>query len=147
MPRLAERAYRKWRSVEAMFSGCTPEPNSGCWLWVGSLFRSNGYPSVGNNVAGHQLVWEMVNGPIPPGMFVTHTCDIPSCVNPAHLRLGTHTENMQQKKERGRAYRGGPPRKLPLEAHDAIRADPRKSEDVARDYGIHPSRVRQIRRS
>ena len=54
----------------------------------------------------HRIVWEAVNGPIPEGMFVCHTCDVPRCVNIDHLFLGTAQDNMNDKMSKGR-WAGG----------------------------------------
>lgn len=76
-----------------------------CWTWqMGrTLF---GYGRV--KVAGlgerkaHRYVWELTNGPIPHGMLILHRCDVPPCVNPSHLFLGTHADNMADMHAKGR---------------------------------------------
>lgn len=75
-----------------------PEPNSGCWLWLGSLRGgSNVYGYVGLAAAphtvAHRLSYEAFKGAIPAGLCVCHRCDQPSCVNPDHLWLGTYRDN------------------------------------------------------
>lgn len=51
----------------------------------------------------HRLKWELINGPIPKGMHVIHSCDIRNCVKISHLRIGTHTDNMRDMISKGRA--------------------------------------------
>jgi antitoxin component HigA of HigAB toxin-antitoxin module len=75
-----------------------------CWPWTGSA-NGKGYGAVcinGKRRAAHRVVYEICNGPIPPGLEIRHTCDNPGCVNPAHLLVGTHSQNMRDMSERGR---------------------------------------------
>lgn len=58
---------------------------------------------LGRMVYAHRLAYELGVGPIPDGMHVLHQCDNPRCINPAHLSLGTHSQNMKECSERGRA--------------------------------------------
>lgn len=101
-----------------------PEPNTGCWLWLGGVNRS-GYGRVyvgGGSLApkklAHRWAMEMHSGePVPAGMCVLHRCDVPSCVNPAHLWLGTQRDNVADRVAKGRngAARGenSSPRRFP----------------------------------
>ena len=81
-----------------------------CWLWTANK-NEDGYGAFYFNKKdrkAHRVAYELWNGEIPADMCVRHTCDEPSCVNPAHLLVGTHTENMRDKVERGR-QRTNPP--------------------------------------
>lgn len=75
-----------------------------CWLWVGSTdaagyghFRQPGRNASAPNVRAHRFGFELANGPIPEGAKVDHQCFEKSCQNPAHLRLATHSQNMQNR--------------------------------------------------
>lgn len=79
-----------------------------CWLWTASGSGPKGAYGGFNNgrkkVKAHRFSWEMHRGPIPEGLNVLHTCDVPRCVNPAHLFLGTHKDNTQDAIEKGRFH-------------------------------------------
>lgn len=88
-----------------------------CWPWVGKS-RLSGYGYIGRGGRGtgkllsHRAVWEVTFGPIPEGdgyhgTVVMHTCDNRLCCNPAHLRLGSQTDNIYDMIEKGRKRSNG----------------------------------------
>ena len=82
-------------------------PPDDCWPWTKGL-HTQGYgrcwdTRVGKVRYAHRLVYELFVGPVPDTLDILHTCDTPQCVNPAHLRIGTHQENMLDKCAKGRA--------------------------------------------
>jgi len=78
---------------------------NGCWIWTGSKDK-NGYGKMGGDLRAHRYSCERFINPIPPGLFVCHKCDNPSCVNPNHLFIGTNADNMKDMIEKGRKPRG-----------------------------------------
>ncbi len=70
-----------------------------CWIWIGFKNpKKYGYFSIENKkVLTHRFSYEQFIGRIPHEMCVLHECDTPSCVNPKHLFLGTHADNVQDK--------------------------------------------------
>jgi hypothetical protein len=73
-----------------------------CHVWQGRV-SDTGYAMSGVYKA-YRLTWEVANGPIPDGLYVLHTCDNRRCVNPEHLTLGTHADNMEDMRVKGRAF-------------------------------------------
>jgi HNH endonuclease/Helix-turn-helix domain len=80
----------------------TPEE---CWTWTAHRLKSGGYGQFalhGKPKRAHRISYELANGPIPKGLYVCHTCDTPSCVNPNHLFLGTNSQNILDCIKKGR---------------------------------------------
>ena len=98
-----EDQKRFWKKVN--FFG-----ENGCWEWIACV-DTNGFGMIfidGGPRAAHRISWEVFNGEIPKGysyhgLCVCHKCDNPRCVNPDHLFLGTHTDNMKDMVKKGRS--------------------------------------------
>lgn len=86
----------------------SPE-DGGCWLWTGYLDK-DGYgtfnPESKTLKKAHRFSYLMHVGPIAEGLCVCHSCDRPSCCNPAHLFLGTATDNDKDRDNKGRQAKG-----------------------------------------
>ena len=81
---------------------------SGCWVWMGSSGKRYGQfhcPEMVPHLKmqkAHRASWFLHNGHIPEGLSVCHKCDNTFCVNPHHLFLGTHEDNMRDMINKGR---------------------------------------------
>jgi hypothetical protein len=86
------------------------EKTESCWIWIGackgSLEYGNFYLSRGVYVYAHHFSWELHFGPIPEGKQVLHSCDMPRCVNPGHLEIGTQCDNVYDALTKGHLVRG-----------------------------------------
>ena len=122
-----------------------------CWLWTGCVgTRTRDWGGYGLLTAerrkyrAHRFSFELHHGPIPVGLFVCHRCDVRHCVNPAHLFLGTHQENMADMGAKGRRVppQGERHASARLTASDvremrAIRASGWTFEAIGKLFGVH----------
>jgi hypothetical protein len=127
---------------------------SGCQIWMGGI-NDQGYGLIRHGLRhkrAHRVAWEMANGPIPEGLVVLHRCDVPSCVNPAHLSVGTQAENLKDMFAKGRQKRTGAKGerqgsvKLTAEAVRSIRQlfGTIPTKQIAAMFHVDPSNVRLI---
>lgn len=94
-----------------------------------------------------RVLWERFNGTeLTSEQHLLHSCDNPACINLEHVRIGTHQDNMDDRKERN-PYHGerNPMAKLTDKQASEILLDERTSPHVSKDYGITPQAVRLIR--
>lgn len=94
------------KTYEEILSRCTK--NGSCIEYKHSL-NPAGYGNVrfnGDRRLANRVVYQLTKGEIPEGLFVCHSCDNPSCINPEHLWLGTHKENMRDRDRKGRVFHG-----------------------------------------
>jgi hypothetical protein len=116
-----------------------------CWIYPTRQWTGYGQQSwAGERWLAHRLAYTLAHGDIPDGMHVLHSCDVPCCCNPDHLRLGSHDENMRDMAERKRAVGHN---KLDLERAEHIRTAYGKGAPVkflARRYGVAPKTIREV---
>ena len=136
---LEDRLYaRIWRQITK---------TDGCWLWTGGVDEFGyGRTRVGRTAPRvHRLTYEMEYGPIPDGALVCHRCDVPACVRPSHLWLGSKSENNADRDAKGRgriALQGeaNPKAKLTVADVQSIRrrwtGAYGQAEALRREYGI-----------
>lgn len=152
--RVLKKGVRARELADRFDENVMPEPNSGCWLWVGHLTAA-GYGKIGGGKAvakavfAHRYSFERVNGPIPAGMHVCHRCDVRMCVNPDHLWLGTCADNHADRDRKGRQARGVSNSNAKFTEEDvrSIRLAHQLGEKpyaLSRRWGVSPSTIHNI---
>jgi len=130
-----------------------------CWLWSAArtVYGYGTLKARGKMRLAHREAYEVEHGEgSASGMVVRHRCDTPACVNPAHLEIGTHADNIRDKMERGRQKCGG----VKGEAHGCAKlteADVRAirlayssggnthgQRAIARRFGVSKSQIGRI---
>jgi len=132
--------------------------SDGCWIWNSSRNKT-GYGTFSikhHPYKAHRVAWEQTFGEIPKGFHVLHRCDNPPCVNPEHLFLGTHQDNMRDMDMKGRRAKpngmntpvgSDSPNSVLREDHvRQIRSQKGKVSyrDLAEQYGVGYSTIRHI---
>jgi hypothetical protein len=113
------RAFFDGRDVDAIAARFWPKVDwtggpSSCWWWRSSVSGRYGQFSIydGRREQAHRLAWMLFNRlPFPKGMYACHRCDAPTCVNPAHIFVGTQADNLRDASRKGRLWCFGSKRK------------------------------------
>jgi hypothetical protein len=144
--------------LERFFDRVEMVPEAGCWIWMGCIIgrrlkhQYGLFNSGRGNVLCHRFSWEIHNAlEVPYGMHVLHRCDVTCCVNPYHLFLGTHQDNMRDMRAKGRG-RGQPgttnsKNKLSNKDVEFIREERRRGvtcEVLADNFGVVHSTISRI---
>ncbi len=124
---------------------------TGCWIWTG-YSKEGHYGSIkinGRALGTHVAMFELYNGPNPPGLVVTHTCDVPRCINIKHLRLGTRADNMRDCVTKGRFRKPAPYKFTHHDIEDikSLLVAGVYQREIARRVGCSQARVRQINKT
>lgn len=109
----SHKVSTKSTAIERFHDKYEIDIKTGCWNWIagtrpnskGDLY-SRHFNEKGRSEGGHRFSYRRLVGEIPKGMFVCHRCDNPLCVNPNHLFLGTHKDNMEDMTRKNRQYKG-----------------------------------------
>ena len=131
------------------------DPETGCWNWTAACnARGYGVVSRGGRGSGlhkaHRASWMVHRGELADGAWVLHKCDNPRCINPDHLYLGDHRQNVCDMMSRGRNVipdnRGERATWAKLTAEAAVDIKTRRlsGPEFARLYGVSRSAVYQI---
>ena len=149
------KAHVKWCGTEAERFWSKVEKTDGCWLWKGAVMWSpsgadyGAFGLHGKARRAHRVAWLLTHGSDPGAMDVLHSCDTPLCVNPAHLSLGTHKDNMDDMNAKGRNGSTGEKSKWAKLTEDDVRRiralkGIKKQREIADEYGLHLTYVSQI---
>lgn len=131
--------------LEYIESRSIPEPNTGCWLWLGEVTR-DGYGKMvrvcTKEVFAHRYSLISAVGPIGE-LYALHTCDVRSCVNPEHLYAGTQADNIRDMMQRNRFYTP-PINTKRVEAIFEARNKGESYSSIGERLGVSRQRIHQI---
>lgn len=124
----------------------------GCFNWQGSVNKRTGYGSIyilGKTKMAHRVSFDVFRKSIPRGMFVCHRCDNTSCINPAHLFLGTQQDNMRDAAKKNRSVHGERQRHAKLNQENVNDILKRYSSGevvsaLAKQFGVHSQTIRRV---
>lgn len=138
---------------ERFFTKVKKSETSDCHEWTG-VTDQRGYGKFHNTLGAgrypHRVAYELSYGPFDYSLLVCHKCDNPSCVNPSHLFLGTHKENMQDCVQKHRIATGARHGRVVLEEAQVrlvyvLLASGALACDIAEWFGVSKTAIHLIR--
>lgn len=150
LPKFWRGSNKKRPLKDRLLDKVSPEPNSGCWLWTGAVV-TGGYGFIvrgqrrADAIHAHRASYEVFKGHVGDKQ-VCHACDNRACVNPDHLFLGTHQDNMNDMKAKGRSawQNNTRQRRLTVEQVLEIRSRRKSLTEYARAYGCDLSLISRV---
>lgn len=142
-------------TLESFMTKVYPEPNTGCWLWGGKTGHF-GYGNCQSNKLklkdAHRMSYYFHFGDFNRKLFVLHKCDVPSCVNPDHLYLGTQADNMRDRKTRNRFIakngedhaRAKLTEKQAINVHKLYNSGKYTQAEIAKKYNVSETTIRNL---
>lgn len=150
MTNSALKKIRTGTELERFHASYFPVTESGCWIWMRSV-DGDGYGVhyiQGRKMFAHRRSYELFVGAIDDGLFVCHRCDVPACVNPHHLFLGTCKENLHDAIRKKRFAVGEKNVKAKLTWDDVrfIRSTNLSTREAMLRFGVSKPTINQIKR-
>ena len=152
--RKVRQIYKPPTLMERFLMLCIPEPNSGCWIWLGALNNADRpifNPGKRCRLANRFIFELTTDVTLVRRQYVLHRCDNGYCVNPDHLFCGSQRDNMRDMSRKGRGGRGDHRgalhhnAKLTAEMVLHIRRDNRTDAEIAKEYDVTAANIGSIR--
>ena len=137
---------------EYILAKSIPEPNTGCWLWLGSV-NGDGYGTGWRPKwqkpaqTAHRIAYKAFKSDVPNEKVIAHSCDTPSCCNPDHLWVATQKENINDASKKNRIAFGerAAKSKLNNEIVKEIRSSTLSTYVLASHYGVDSKTIYSVR--
>lgn len=140
------------RLIERFESQIDKKNNNECWLWIGEIAdHGGGILRIGGQIlSAYRLSYEIYTGEITNDLCVCHSCDIRACVNPNHLWLGTHAENMADAAKKNRMHPGEQSAQSKLKNEQVIeiinlyKTGSYSQQQLGKMFGVEHTQIHQI---
>jgi DNA-binding XRE family transcriptional regulator len=140
------------KPMEERFWSKVQKQSNGCWLFT-SVHGGTAYGMLSvkeGEYLAHRISWVLHYGEIPQGTLVLHKCDVPKCVNPDHLFLGTHRDNSDDKLSKKRHRFGESSPITPFTEKDVLKirelyaSGKLSQQKIANMYGVNQTAISAI---
>lgn len=143
--------YDFW-TMNRLLRSSRDDADTGCRIWLGQTNKPGGYGRIsyrGKQWRAHRLAYTLLWAQIPAGLDLMHSCDNPLCINPNHLRPGTHAENIAEAYQKGRKFVPQGPRHPRFRLSEEQAAEALESSepvaDLAARFGVSKSMIYRLK--